>query len=324
LSARGSHAAVTTLGAATTLAVATTLAAAALASGCASPSTPSPAGADVPRPQVTLAEADRTRPATCEESWVAASTGRVSTDRGEILTGAKVAYCTYGPDAAVCLPWVETGDGGWFSLHVDDRYRCMEKVSVRVIPPRDGERRLSDAYCAPTVTRATSGILELTSDLRVYTLAAPTLLPPRGDALAPRTVRFADGLSLTFAPDDLVESDLYEALSAGPVEDPARPCFLPEGLEMDGLYAFGPAMNVSLFAGRPKIAFTLPNARALPEGTRVTLYALGGTASQLDETRPLEEGAFLPIGHGRVASGLVVPDPGSELPVLTVVGYRRD
>ncbi|MBX3186333.1 MAG: hypothetical protein KF819_04925 [Labilithrix sp.] len=295
------------------------LALGAFAAACSS-SAPASEAPVVPRPTITLSETERTKPASCNASWLAGSTGRVTTDGGEILVGASVAYCAYHPDSAVCLPWVKTTEGGWYTVLVREPNRCMERLSVRVIPPEG--RRLSDAYCAPALS-AIDGVLDLARDLRVYSLDAPTSLPPRGDAAQTRTVSFAGGLELTFAPDDLVEGDLYDKLSAAPVTDGERPCFLPPELALDGLYAFGPAMNVSVFAGKPKVKFKLPNPKGLPEGAAVELFVLGGSGTQLDDTRAIEEGSFVSIGAGRVREGRVVPDPGSELPALTVVGYRR-
>lgn len=273
-----------------------------------------------PRPRLSVPDADRTKPASCGDSWLAGSTGRVTTDRGEVVVDATVAYCAYKSDNSVCLPWVKTEAGGWYSVLVDEPHRCVKRLSVRVIPPAG--RRLSEAYCAPPLG-APGGVLDLSADLRLYTLDAPKSLPPLGDPTVARTVSFADGLELTFAPDDMIEGDQYDKLSAGALADAERPCFLPDGLSMDALYVFGPAMNVSVFAGRPKVKFKLPNPKGLPEGTAVELFVLGGSASQLDADRPIEEGEFTPAGLGRVEGGRIVPSPGSELSVLSVVGYRR-
>jgi len=295
-----------------------TLATAACSSACGETSGQEPD--TTPRPRLSLPDAERAKPASCGDTWLAGSTGRVTTDRGEVLVGATVAYCAYTSESATCLPWVRTEAGGWYSLLVQEPHRCVKRLSVRVIPPAG--RRLSEAYCAPPLG-APGGVLDLSADLRLTTLDAPTSLPPLGDPTVVRTVAFADGLELTFAPDDMIEGDQYDKLSAGAVTDAERPCFLPEGLSMDALYAFGPAMNVGVFAGRPKVRFKLPNPKGLPEGTVVELFVLGGSASQLDADRPIEEGAFTPAGLGHVEGGRVVPSPGGELSVLSVVGYRR-
>jgi hypothetical protein len=296
----------------------------ATAIGCSTTSSSSNAPAarpadDTPRPVLALDDVDRAKPSSCDEHWLAGSTGRVTTDRGEVLVGATVAYCAYSKDLSLCLPWVKTEKGGWYSIVVDEEHRCLAELSIRVIPPEG--RRLSDVYCTPSLSPTSSGVLEL-SDLRVFTLNAPKKLPPLGDSSKTRTVAFDDGLELTFAPDDLAEGDQYEKLSAGPVNDLERPCFLPAGVTMDALYAFGPAMNVSVFADKPKVRFKLPNPKGLSEGTEVEIFALGGSGSQIDVDHPLAEGAFESVGLGHVEGGLVVPDSGA-LPVLSVVGYRR-
>lgn len=271
------------------------------------------------RPVVSLPAADRAKPAECKDEWVAASTGRVVVDDGSSLVGAQVGYCTYTRESAICLPFATTEAGGWYALVVEERHRCLQGLSIRVVPPEG--RLLSETFCA-LPPRAQEGVLDLEPPLRVYSLEAPAEIPARGDPNVTRTVRFGFGLEVSFAPDDLVEGDLYERLSAGPVTD-AQPCFLPPGLAMDAMYAFGPAMNVMIFADRPKVRFALPNPKKLPEGTSVSIYVLGGTATQLDLERAIPEGSFVEIGTGHVEGDRVVPDPGSELPALTVVGYRR-
>lgn len=283
------------------------------ASETASPPKPVP-----PRPVVDLADSDREKPASCADQWLAGSTGRVVDDRGEGVAGARVGYCTYGAESAVCLPFATTEEGGWYSLVVDAEHRCVKKLSIRVMPPEG--RRLSETFLSPPV-RVSRGVLDLDPPIDVHTLGAPTKMPPRGDPNAARTVVFADGLELTFAPDDLVEGDQYEKLSAGAVT--TRPAFLPATLELDGLYAFGPAMNVSVFADRPKVKFALPNPKGLAEGTAVEIFVLGGSGTQLDADRAIEEGSFVVTGTGRVERGRIVPNAGSELPALTAVGYRR-
>jgi hypothetical protein len=294
--------------------------AAASCSSSSSSTTSVPPREDVPRPVVSLSDGDRQKPASCADDWLAGSTGRVTNERGDAIIGAKVGYCTYGRESAVCLPFVATEKGGWYSLVVDASHRCITKLSVRVMPP-EGER-LSEAFCAPKVTLK-AGVLDLEPDLRVYSLRAPTALPPMGDPAKARTIAFEDGLELTFAPDDVIESDQYARLSAGPLPEGERPCFLGADVTMDALYAFGPAMNVSVFAERPKIRFALPNPKKLAEGTAVEVFVLGGSGTQLDMDHAIDEGSFVRIGTGRVVKDRVVPDPGSELPALTVVGYRR-
>ena len=60
----------------------------------------------------------------------------------------------------------------------------------------------------------------------------------------------------------------------------------------------------------------------MPEGTAVELWLVGGTFTRLASGEDVEEGHFVPYGSGRVQGGQVVPDPGSELPYLSWLGYR--
>ncbi len=296
------------------------LALVALAS-CSSPVTPAPPQETNTRPVPTLTDEDRVAAADCTSSWIAAATGRVVDNTGAPIEGASVGYCVFGNGLGNCLAYVKTTKNGWYNYPISKNYRCVDKAAVHALAPAATNQRLSESYCTPTLT-PNRGVLDNATDEVLYRLAAPTSIPPLGDIKQSRTVTFPGDIEVTLTPDAITESDQYERLSAAPIDPAARPCFVPKDLTLDGLVAFSPNMNVAVFSDNPvKIGAKLPTT--LPEGTAVDLYLLGGVGTQLDTEHAVEEGTLAKFGTGKVTGGRVVPDSGSELTALTVVGYKR-
>jgi hypothetical protein len=287
--------------------------------GCANSvdATPAPL-----RPEVRLDEAERVAPATCAGAWTAAATGRVVDTKGRGIAGASVNFCVLANGNGTCLQPVTTQLGGWYTYPVPAPFRCMEKLTTRVLVDPARGLRLTESYCKEGLSPV-RGVLDLTRDHVLDELAAPLESGPITTGSPVRRWRFAEDLEVTFDPEDVVEGADSARLSAGRVNVARRPCFVPASLALDALFAFAPNMNVLVFADRPNIAFALPNVKHYPDGTEVDLYLLGGLATQLDKVVPVAEGAFVAFGVGVVRGGRVVPKPGSELPALTYVGYAK-
>ena len=281
---------------------------------------PTPSSDTSTRPTPALTEEDRVAPADCAAAWVAAATGRVVDNTGAPIEGASVGYCVFGNGLGNCLKDVKTTKNGWYNYPIETPYRCIEKLAVRIYAPEATKLRVSENYCKPALTPV-RGVLDVATDDILYRLAAPTSLPAIGDPKASRTVTFSD-IDVTLIPDSIVEGDQYARMSAGVLDLKSPPCFVPKDLMLEGLVAFSPNMNVNVFGETiNKIGFKLKTT--LPEGTAVDLYILGGLATQLNADKTVDEGEFVKFGTGKVQSGKVVPDAGSELPALTVLGYRR-
>ena len=63
-------------------------------------------------------------------------------------------------------------------------------------------------------------------------------------------------------------------------------------------------------------------ANGLAEGTRVELLVLGGLETRLADGTSVHEADFDVFGTATVTDGMIVSDPGSELPYLSWLGYR--
>jgi hypothetical protein len=289
-----------------------------LLAGVACSASSSEQESDPPRPSVTLSTSDREKPADCSHTWVAGATGRVVDSSGNRITGATISYCVYRGETGTCLAPATSGKGGWYTLLVPPEHRCVSDLAVRVFVPKERNLRLADTYCAPALAPQ-QAVLEAPDHVMLQ-LFAPTSQPKVADPKVARDFVFRDGLTLTITPDDLVEYDSVDALSAGPVDLSLPGCAAREPL--DALWAFGPEINVRILGGGKKVPFKLP-AKGLADGTVVDLFLLGGTGTMIDETRSAPEAKYVKYGTGKVVAGMVVPDAGSELPALTAVGYKK-
>jgi hypothetical protein len=272
------------------------------------------------RPTLTIADGDRVTPANCKGSWVVGATGRVQDDAGNAIADMNVGFCVFAGTSSTCLAPGTTGSQGWFSYQIPAKFRCMENLIIRTSAPPFGSQRYAESYCKPALTPR-EGALEIELPQVLHALDAPMSLPPIGDPTLAHQVAFANGVEITLVPNDMAEGDLYPRLGSKVLNPKASHCFVPSGLALDGLIAFGPSMNVNVGSGAPKMDFRLKTS--LPEGSAVDLYILGGVGTQLDVTHGIEEGVFAKVGSGNVTAGSVRPDANSRLPALTVVGYKR-
>jgi hypothetical protein len=286
---------------------------------------PDEVGGNPPPSFPILEELDRTPDPACEGIWLAGIRGRVVDVAGEGVAGATVQHCLRLHDGRfVCTAPPQNEDGslrlemtddeGWYAYVFDEEVRCVDELAVRVL---HREQDLGTTYCHVPLAPERSVQL-LPRPAVMYAVAPPAELPPLGDETTPRDVTFEGGVVLTdVIPDRLFDGD-YEDLRGGFVspEEP-RPCFLTEGDELLGLFAFAPEIG----SGEP-LGLRLPNDAGLAEGAAVELLALGG----LDTVRPdgsqIEEADFEPFGTATVMGDAIVSDPGVAVPSLTTIGWR--
>jgi hypothetical protein len=273
-------------------------------------------------PTTGVSPADKAAPTDCAGAWTESAKGRVVDTKGSPLNGVSVGFCVYTKGSATCLQPEITGADGSYSYALGEGFRCLDKLAIRIASLPNSTERYSESYCRPPLAPK-DGKLELTEAHVLHRLEAPSVLPPLGDPSKPRVISFASGIEFTLVPNDVAEGDLYARLSASELDPKASHCFVPPGLALDGLVAFGPNMNVNVFSGAPNIDFKLPNSANLPEGTVVDLYVLGGLATSLDQNTAIEEGDFVKVGSGVARGQHIVPNADGKLPALTVVGYKR-
>jgi hypothetical protein len=269
------------------------------------------------RPSVELTPAERTRPADCSGSWVVAAVGRAIDGDGAPIEGASVGYCVHRGELGTCLAPVQTDRNGWYTMWFPDAFRCVDDAAVRLVVPATRSPRLADTYCAPPLAPR-DGVLEA-PDAPLVRIERPTAEVLDGGA---RELTFANGVVLAIVATDLVEAEGLSLLGAGTFANGTPSC--AAGARFDGAFAFGPELGVRVADGAPGIRFRLP-APFVPDGAEVDLFVQGGTGTQLGRSpqSAVKEGAFVRYGQGRVVRGEVIPDPGSELPALTAVAFRR-
>ncbi len=203
---------------------------------------------------------------------------------------------------------------GYWNQSIDEDNRCINEIAMRAVLPDAG---FATTYCHVPLA-LTHGILEIRDPIVLYDIDRVASLPPLADADAPRDVMLADGLVLEVTPS-VFFGDEYDHLAASriPVADP--PCFA-EGLDLLGLYAFGP--EVAVLGATGGFPIRIPNVHGLADGTRVDLFVLGGLDTFLPDGTQVHEAAFEAYGTASVSGGMIVSDVGSELPYLSWLGYR--
>lgn len=258
---------------------------------------------------------DRTPDPACTAHWVAGIRGRALDELGQPLAGGILQMCLRTEDhTQLCLAPTDVEPDGWYRVVLDRELRCIQQVTLR-LSARDGAA--STTYCRAPMAPV-YGVLDIDEDLVVHSLEVPVERPGVGDATAMRTLRFPDGLEVDAVPGDFEFPEAYDQLAAGRVDPANADCFLDEAPSLLGLYAFGPESGIAPGAG-----FRIPEGTGLADGSRVELWIVGGTYTHLADGEWIEEGTFVPYGHGTVSGGAIAPDPGSELPYLTWLGYRR-
>lgn len=283
------------------------------------------AGGNPPPRFPILDELDRTPDPSCEGIWLAGIRGRVVDTAGEGVAAATVQHCLRLHDGRfVCTapPRNEDGsfrfdmtdDAGWYAYVFDEEVRCVDELAVRVL---HRERSFGTTYCHVPLAPDDSVQL-LPTPAVLHEVAAPAELPALGDEMAPRDVAFEGGVVLTdVVPGRLFDGDYTDLQGAFvPTEEP-RPCFLAEGTELLGLYAFAP----EIVSGEP-IGLRLPNDAGLPVGTAIELLVLGGLGTVRPDGTQIDEADFEPFGTARVMGDSIVSDPGVEVPSLTTIGWR--
>lgn len=256
---------------------------------------------------------DTTPDPTCSDEWVAAVTGRIVDESGAGVALAVPQMCVRNGDGTLnCLAPEPARDDGYFARIIDAESRCMSVLNFRAFLPNGS---FGTTYCQSDLM-VQDGILSVPDPLVLYEVAPAAELPPEGDPEAPRTVTLADGLEIDARPAPMFGT--YEDLGGTRIDETT--CF--SGSDLDGLYALTPE-TATFRLGSEEVGFPVRIPTTLAEGTTVDLFVLGG----LDEfTLPsgprLTEGAFEIFGTGTVVDGMVVSDPGSELPYISWLGYR--
>lgn len=252
-------------------------------------------------------------PLTCEEGAILVTTfaGRVvRADAPETGVLARVQSCVrVAEERLICLMPALNEESGEFAIAFPEVAQCVEELTLRVFTPDDPG--LATTYC-PVPLTASEGVLSLVTDAPMFPIAEPTELPERGDADAPRTVRFPGELELTLAPSAFTDGT-YEALRAAVLDPSVDTCF-SESL-FDALLVFGPEADVR----GENLGVSLP-AGELAEGTLLDVYALGGLETLLPDETLVPEGALARVGSARVESGRIVSD--DAVPYLGFIGFR--
>ena len=290
----------------------------ATASDAARDGAPEDAGACDPEPDPLACE-DLTPDPSCEARWTVAIRGRVTRlEDGEGVEGARPQLCArVSPDdRLVCLIPPSTDADGRFTIVVPEEIRCLNRAAMRVVAPR---RPLAALYCPFPLNGPETGdgvVVDLPAPFAL-TATTPAEAPPRGDAAAPREVRFDGDVTLTLAPDALATLDGYESLAGGPLPEEARGCFA-DGRPLLGAYAFTPEGPL----GSPA-ALSLPNDAGLAPGATVDLFVLGGLETRLPDGTLVEEAELAAFGTATVsADGARIVSDAASLPYLSTVAWQ--
>lgn len=256
---------------------------------------------------------DRTPDPACTDVWVAAVTGRVVDERGAGVPEAVPQMCVRLGDGTLnCLAPESARDDGYFARIIDEDSRCMSVLNFRAFLPNGP---FGTTYCQSRL-EVVDGVLSIPEPLVLYEVTPAAELPPEGDPEAPRVVTLADGLEIDVRPAPMFGT--YEQLGATRID--ATTCF--SGSDLDGLYALTPE-SATFRIGSEEPGFPVRIPTSLAEGTVVDLFVLGGLDEfEIPAGPRLTEGAFELFGTGTVTGGMVVSDPGSELPYLSWLGYR--
>ena len=269
------------------------------------------------RPALELSAEDRVADPACTGDWIAGVRGQVEDETGAPVSGAQVQMCLRLANLSqLCLEPQTTDENGWYAVVLPEPARCLSRVIVRATRT-GGAQRYGTSFLL-TSTRPLYGVLDVAEPVALVPTQAPIEMPPMGDVSAMRTVRFASGLELEVTPEALDFQESYDFLTAGEVELSAAPGFTASAPGLTGLWALGPELG-----SYPGMRFRIPNTRGLSEGARVDLFLVGGIYTELADGHYVEEGDFERFGSGVVRDGFIEPDPGSELPYLTWLGYRE-
>jgi len=159
----------------------------------------------------------------------------------------------------------------------------MAHTTVRVAPPRGVAAAAS--YCTLDLSAAEADFTA-PMPITVVGTTAPISLPDEGDPTEQRIVVLGDGSELLVTPSEAEEA--YPSLTSRLLAaDSPHPCLRPPPADepVDGWLLFAPESDI-LGTGFP---LRLANQAALPAGTVVDFFALGGLFCSLDGGSPLAE-----------------------------------
>ncbi len=261
------------------------------------------------------------KPAECGAEWVTALRGYVLAPGGAPVEGAKGQLCVhlYPSDNLLCLQPGTTGADGIFTVEVPENARCITKAALRVLKPGVGKATM---YCEVDVV-GTEPVVVIDTPLVVFQTRRALDLPPEGDELMSRAVRFDDGLVLDFTPDLYYSGGgIYDDLGGRRV-DPAAPglCFFGAEDAPAGLYALYPEGQIDA----PGFPVHVPNTTGLAAGSKVEFFVLGGLDCKRADGTGIPEAAWETFGTGTVSAdgSTIDSDPGVGVPCLTWLGYRQ-
>ena len=279
-----------------------------------------------------LEELDRTPDPACETSgatgarWVAGVRGRVidtQSDRG--VEGATIRHCLRGPSGeVVCTdPTPEDGattdDDGWYGAVLPEELRCADRLSIEVSPPEPG---LGPTYC-PVPLDPDDGVQLLPHPAILPPVSLPEVLMPfEGDGATARFVVFLDSELLELVgviPDALTADVSLLELRAGSMALDPRLCFLPtdpEAPEILALWAFAPS-----FGSTAPVTLRVHVDTDLPEGTVVTLFALGGLDTVLGDGSRVPTGELAAFAKGVVEGGSLVTEVPTSVPSTSLIAW---
>ncbi|MGE0790831.1 MAG: hypothetical protein AB7S26_34470 [Sandaracinaceae bacterium] len=277
----------------------------------------SPPGCDAGADPFSCESLERDPSCGAAGAWVVGVSGQVVDDTGAPIEGAFTQLClrSYPDDALTCLAPPMTAVDGSFAIVIPEAFRCLSRAVMRVLAPT---RPLGTTYCPVEFAAGTEGIVALDDPFVLYAVSPPAGLPDPGDLTMPREIAFADGLKMTFAPDDLSLSTDYADLASGVVGPSATECFAAPGA-LDGAYVFWP--ETSIEGGTP---VSIPNTGALAPGTVVDLFVLGGLQIYLLDGTLLEEAELATIGTATVSTdgASIDSDVGTLVPALNWLAWK--
>jgi hypothetical protein len=259
---------------------------------------------------------------TCEAGTaLSLVTGTVLDNDGNVLPSARAQLCLrLAPnDRLVCLRPDEVDEAGQFEIVIPPDASCVNHAVLRAFSTEDSS--YASLFCEVGLEGVELTALTLASPYTLWATAPATSRAPRpAEDTELGTIIVEGDLEIDVRPSALgYGPHAYDVIAASPV-DPASEglCFLPDDVELYGLWAFAPESNVNdeLFRVR------FPNTEGLNPGTIVQLYILGGldtTTSRFGGLVP--EGEWEPFGRARVDDSGDFLESAQGMPAFTWWGY---
>ena len=242
-------------------------------------------------------EIDPTPDPACTGRWTTVLGASIVDEEGAPLENGKGQACLReaGTGVLTCLQPMTSCAGGNFEQVVPEGVRCIGSMVVRVFDPdapefgSDIPGSFANTFC-PVDLPATPPELRLSEPVVLYRTTPVMDLPPEGDGMVARTVRFEGGLEVDITPATIFGDWGYTRLASRMIDmSGPTPCFIRStDPSFGGVWGFTPNINVFGDKGYPLRV----KGTGLQEGTVVDLYVLGSIDCALtsDFATVVEEG----------------------------------